>query len=96
MFVFSWKALEELHSTLNHPSRIRCAPLRIPGGEPTKELNCNHGVLISDQHFDAFLKCRTKAHFTFSSARTGEPSHRISDWQGHIAENYQKNCLDYL
>jgi len=53
-------------------------------------------VLISDQHFDAFLKCRTKAHFTFSSARTGEPSHPIVDWQGHIAEIYQKNCRDYL
>jgi predicted RecB family nuclease len=53
-------------------------------------------VLISDQHFDAFLKCRTKAHFTFSSARTGEPSHPIVAWQGHIAEIYQKNCRDYL
>jgi len=53
-------------------------------------------VLISDQHFDAFLKCRTKAHFTFSSARTGGPSHPVSDWQGHIAENYQKSCRDYL
>jgi len=65
-------------------------------GKPTKELNCNHGVLISDQHFDAFLKCSTKAHFTFSSARTGEPSHPIGDWQGHIAENYEKRCRDYL
>lgn len=53
-------------------------------------------MLISDQHFDAFLKCRTKAHFTFSSARTREPSHPIVDWQGHIAEIYQKNCRDYL
>jgi hypothetical protein len=33
---------------------------------------------------------------TFSSARTGEPSHPISDWQGHIGESYQKNCRDYL
>jgi len=61
-----------------------------------KELNCNHGVLISDRHFDAFLKCRTKAHFTFTSARTGEPSHPIGAWQGHIAESYQKDCRDYL
>jgi len=53
-------------------------------------------VLISNRHFDAFLKCRTKAHFTFSSPRTGEPSHPIGDWQGHIAENYQKSCRDYL
>jgi predicted RecB family nuclease len=74
---------------------LRCA-LTNSCGEPIKELNCNHGVLISDQQFDVFLKCRTKAHFTFSSARTGEPSHPISDWQGHIAENYQKNCRDYL
>jgi hypothetical protein len=95
VFVFSSKTFVELHSAPNHPSRIRCA-LTNSCGEPTKELNCNHGVLISDQHFDAFLKCRTKAHFTFSSARTGEPSHPVSDWQGHIAENYQKNCLDYL
>src|SRR6266403_2240058 len=74
---------------------LRCA-LTNSCGEPTKALNCNHGVLISDQHFDAFLKCRTKAHFTFSSARTGEPSYPIGDWKGHIAENYQKNCRDYL
>jgi hypothetical protein len=74
---------------------VRCA-LTNSCGEPTKELNCNHGVLISDQHFDAFLKCRTKAHFIFSSARTGEPSHPIGDWQGHITENYQKSCRDYL
>lgn len=65
-------------------------------GEPTKELNCSHGVLISDQHFDAFLKRKTKAHFTFSSAGIGEPSHPLGDWQRHIAENYQKNCRDYL
>jgi len=72
---------------------LRCA-LRNSCGEPTKELNRNHGVLISDLQFDTFLKCRTKAHFTFSSARTGEPSHPIRKWQGHIAENYQKNCRD--
>jgi hypothetical protein len=28
-------------------------------------------VLISDQHFDAFLKCRTKAHFTFRDVIEG-------------------------
>ena len=53
-------------------------------------------MLISDQHFDAFLKCKTKAHFTFSSARMGELSHPLGDWPEHIAENYQKNCRDYL
>ena len=37
-----------------------------------------------------------KAHFIFSSARTGEPSNPIQGWQGHIAENYQKSCRDYL
>jgi hypothetical protein len=88
-------AFVELHSALNHPRRIRCT-LTNSCREPTKELNCDHGVLISDQHFDAFLKCRTKAHFTLSSAGTGEPSHPISDWQGRIVENYQKNCRDYL
>ena len=53
-------------------------------------------MLISDEHFDAFLKCRTKAHFTFSSAPRGELSHPISDWQRHVAEYYQKNCQEYL
>ena len=41
-----------------------------------KELNCNHGVLITDEIFDAYLKCKTKAHLTFGPARSGEPSHR--------------------
>jgi hypothetical protein len=53
-------------------------------------------VLISDEHFDAYLKCKTKAHFTFTPARPREPSHPISDWQRHIAENYQKHCREYL
>ena len=64
--------------------------------EPAEELNCDHGVLISDQHFDAFLKCRTKARFTFFSAAIGGPSHSISAWQADIAEKYQKTCRDWL
>jgi hypothetical protein len=38
VFVFSSKAFVELHSALNHSSRIRCA-LTNSCGEPTKELN---------------------------------------------------------
>jgi len=53
-------------------------------------------VLISEKHFDAFLKCRTKAYFTFSPLRPDELSHPISDWQKHIAEKYQRNCREHL
>jgi len=39
-----------------------------------KKLNCNHGVLITDEIFDAYLKCKAKAHLTFGPARSGESS----------------------
>jgi predicted RecB family nuclease len=53
-------------------------------------------VLISDELFDAYLKCKTKAHLTFSQVRVGEPSSPISDWQRHLAENYQADYRDRL
>jgi predicted RecB family nuclease len=53
-------------------------------------------VLISDELFDAYLKCKTKAYLTFGHARMGESSHPISDWQRHLAENYQADCRDRL
>jgi predicted RecB family nuclease len=52
--------------------------------------------LISDELFDAYLKCKTKAYLTFGHATMGEPSHPISDWQRHFAENYQEDCRDRL
>ena len=61
-----------------------------------KALNWNHRVLISDELFDAYLKCKTKAHLTSGQAGRGEYSHPISDWQQRLAENYQANCRDRL
>jgi len=53
-------------------------------------------MLISDELFETYLKCKTKAHLTFGQARVGELSHPISDWQRRIDENYQANCRDRL
>ena len=61
-----------------------------------KGLNWSHGVLISDELFDAYLKCKTKAQLTFGLAGTDEPSHAISDWQRRLAENYEAECRDRL
>ena len=59
-------------------------------------LDWNHGVLISDELFDAYLKCKTKAQLTVGLAGTDEPSHAISDWQRRLAENYEADCRDRL
>lgn len=53
-------------------------------------------MLISDELFDAYLKCKTKAQLTFGLAGTDEPSHAISDWQRRLAENYEAECRDRL
>ncbi len=53
-------------------------------------------MLITDELFDAYLKCKTKARLTFGPAGSGESSHPISDWQQRLAENYQANCRDRL
>lgn len=53
-------------------------------------------MLISDELFDAYLKCKTKAQLTFGLAGTDEPSHAISDWQRRLAENYEADCRDRL
>jgi len=53
-------------------------------------------VLISDELFDAYLKCKTKAQFTFGLAGTDQPSHAISDWQRRLVKNYQADCRDRL
>jgi predicted RecB family nuclease len=60
------------------------------------ELHCDHGVLITDELFDAYLKCKTKAYLTFGPAKSTEYSHPISDWQQHLAEIYQATCRDRL
>ena len=59
-------------------------------------LNYNHGMLITDELFDAYLKCKTKAQLTFGHAGTNKPSHVISDWQRRLAENYRADCCDRL
>ena len=53
-------------------------------------------MLITDEIFDAYLKCKTKAHLTFGSAGSDKSSHPISDWQQRLAGNYQANCRDRL
>ena len=59
-------------------------------------LNYNHGVLISDELFDAYLKCKTKAQLTFGQVAADEPSRAISDWQRRLADKYRADCCDYL
>src|SRR5215469_9426377 len=61
-----------------------------------KGLNCNHEVLITDDVFDAYLKCKTKSHLTFGRAISGGYSHPASDWQQHFAKNYQADCRAHL
>jgi hypothetical protein len=46
-------------------------------------------MLISDEIFDAFLKCTTKAQLIFRQADKEMPSHAISDWQRHLADAYR-------
>ena len=53
-------------------------------------------MLITDEIFDAYLKCKTKAHLTFGPDRGGESSHPISQWQQRFADNYQANCRNRL
>jgi hypothetical protein len=53
-------------------------------------------VLISDELFEAYLKCKTKAQLTLGQAWEGDPSHSVSQWQRHLAENYQAACRDRL
>jgi len=53
-------------------------------------------MLISDELFDAYLKCKTKAQLIFGQAGTDKPPHAVSDWQGHLAENYRADCYDRL
>jgi predicted RecB family nuclease len=53
-------------------------------------------MLISDDLFDAYLKCKTKAQLTFRQPWTDKPGHAISDWQGHLAESYRADCCDRL
>jgi predicted RecB family nuclease len=54
-------------------------------------------MLITDDLFRSFLKCKTKAHFQ-SSASAEHPCapHEISDWQHRLAEDYKRECTDLL
>ena len=53
-------------------------------------------MLISDELFDAYLKCRIKAHLTFGQAGRDGSSHPIGDWQRHLAARYQADGCDRL
>jgi predicted RecB family nuclease len=53
-------------------------------------------VLITDELFDAYLRCKTKAHLTFRQAMPTEASHLISDWIRRLADNYQAECRNRL
>jgi hypothetical protein len=52
--------------------------------------------VISEQLFEAYLNCKTKAQLIFSQATGAKPSHAIHDWQRRIAETYQAKCRDLL
>src|SRR5713226_4954817 len=53
-------------------------------------------LLISDELFDAYLRCKTKAYLTFGQAGMAEPLHPIGNWQRQLAEDYQADCRDRL
>lgn len=46
-------------------------------------------MLISDELFDAYLKCTTKAQLIFGQACKDIPSNAIRDWQRHLADDYR-------
>jgi len=60
------------------------------------ELSYNGRMLITDELFDAYLKCKTKAQLTFGHAGTNKTAHVISDWQRRLEENYRADCCDRL
>jgi hypothetical protein len=54
-------------------------------------------MLITDDLFYAFLKCKTKAYLRSSGAtEDGPPSNPISDWQRHLSEDFKRECKDLL
>lgn len=53
-------------------------------------------MMITDELFDAYLRCKTKAYLTFSDTGMSHPSHPVSDWVRHLAEEYQAACRESL
>ena len=54
-------------------------------------------MLITDDLFYGFIKCKTKGYLLSSTAtEDGRPSHPISDWQQHLAEDFKRECRDLL
>jgi hypothetical protein len=49
-------------------------------------------MLIRDDVFDAFLECRSKAHFGSSLVAAARPdSHPIREWRRHVvAEQFEQ------
>ena len=54
-------------------------------------------MLITDDLFGSFLKCKTKARLQ-SSALAEHPCapHAISDWHHRLADDYKRECMDLL
>jgi predicted RecB family nuclease len=66
---------------------------------PREALNFTHGVLISDELFSAFLKCKTKAYLTalaYAQETVANPPHPIANWQRHLAGKYLAESCDRL
>src|SRR6266436_1132874 len=54
-------------------------------------------MIITDKLFEAFLKCRTKAHLLSCAAPgAGHASHPISDWRHYIEEEFKRECREML
>src|SRR6266478_5327443 len=54
-------------------------------------------MIITDKLFEAFLKCRTKAHLLSCAAPgASHASHPISDWRQCIEEEFKRECREML
>ncbi len=53
-------------------------------------------MLITDGLFNAFLKCKTKAHLMARGVESVRSPHPISNWQRDLAESFKKRSLDHL
>lgn len=54
-------------------------------------------MIITDKLFEAFLKCRTKAHLLSCAAPgAGHASHPISDWRQSVEEEFKRECREVL
>lgn len=49
---------------------------------------------VTDEIFEAFLNCETKAYLKLSG--TAQIQNDVVDWQRHILEDYKQKCLTHL